>query len=346
MIEPRFHRATALLLMGLFISVHGCANTTPETEEVDVFTYPPETDVLFQIPFVDDLGNPASDADDTTDTSDTEDVADALSPEDVQVDVAPDITEDAPDVPPTDPCDSINCDDNNVCTEDTCVAPGDCVYVDAPGACDDGNPCTHSDECSGSSCQGQTLDCDDGNECTNEICLTTMGCSHAPTGGECSQGSGTCVDGVCSSYTCPDGTASPCAGRTVLEGDATLVNGGDLLSLHGYSIINGNLKVMQGMTQITLPNLEAVSGDLLVINTTSLSKIELPLLKSIDGAITVTGNMALGELLAPALTGSTGEVLIQDNPVLPQCLALAMLTQIQSPLATINGNCADCDPCE
>jgi hypothetical protein len=345
LIEPRFHRAQALLIA--FLAIQGCPEAQKDIVEEDVLQLPADSDVIFQIPFVDDLGNPNDANDDTSDGIGDTLPGDAIEDvPDVADDVGADIIDDAPDIPPVDPCETIDCDDNNVCTADSCVAPGDCNHVAIEAPCDDGNACTELDTCTEGSCESQAVECDDGNPCTNEVCLTTVGCSYAPTGGICADGDGTCADGACSAYTCPDESEAPCPDGMVFEGDATIASGGDLLALHGHSLISGDLIVSQGMSQIILPNLKHVGGSLKVVDTMTLSKLQLPALLSIAGAITITGNDALAAFLVPALAGSTGEVQIQDNPLLPECLALAVLTQIQAPLATVNGNCTDCPPCE
>ena len=75
--------------------------------------------------------------------------------------------------------------------------PGPCVDdID----CDDGNPCTHSDFCSASSCSGTTYACDDGNPCTDDLCNGDATCSFVddcvpPT--ICDPGAGTCVTQLC-----------------------------------------------------------------------------------------------------------------------------------------------------
>ncbi|NUN14542.1 MAG: lamin tail domain-containing protein, partial [Myxococcales bacterium] len=58
----------------------------------------------------------------------------------------------------------IDCDDTNVCTDDSCEPATGCVYVNNTVPCDDNNACTSGDVCSGGVCvSGGGLDCDDGN---------------------------------------------------------------------------------------------------------------------------------------------------------------------------------------
>lgn len=79
------------------------------------------------------------------------------------------------------------CEDGNPCTNDYCDATaGGCISTDAPAGspCDDKNPCTTADACSGGKCtSGQALNCNDNNACTNDTCDKVSGqCVHKPSG--------------------------------------------------------------------------------------------------------------------------------------------------------------------
>src|SRR6185436_915585 len=92
-----------------------------------------------------------------------------------------------------------NCDDNDPCTSDSCVAPTGCVHTYNPGApCDDHNACTTNDFCSGvnlgdcfgDDCPspvgcvgGPPANCDDLNPCTLDTCTPPGPCAHTPTPG-------------------------------------------------------------------------------------------------------------------------------------------------------------------
>ena len=95
---------------------------------------------------------------------------------------------------------TIDCDDNNACTDDACV-DGACVSTPNTGSCDDGNACTTGDVCADGTCQPGTPNndpCDDGNACTsNDTC----------SGGVCQGGSSmNCDDGnVCTDDSCVSG---------------------------------------------------------------------------------------------------------------------------------------------
>ena len=49
------------------------------------------------------------------------------------------------------------CDDGKLCTDDTCTDVGQCQFVANEIDCDDGNPCTGADKCSGGICTGTIL---------------------------------------------------------------------------------------------------------------------------------------------------------------------------------------------
>ena len=131
-----------------------------------------------------------------------------------------------------DPCDGVDacqagscvsgeppdCNDDNPCTDDVCLAGSGCV--NAPFAdgtdCSDGNVCNGEESCQGGICLSPGwLDCADDNPCTTESCDPSLGCQVEPVadGSQCDLGpcgSGSCVDGQCSSgdvSLCDDGNA-------------------------------------------------------------------------------------------------------------------------------------------
>jgi len=89
-----------------------------------------------------------------------------------------------------------DCDDGNVCTDDTCVG-GACQYTNNTVACDDGLYCTLTDTCSGGSCVGS------GDTCPGQMCDEVGDvCADCLVDGDCDDGlycNGveTCVGGVC-----------------------------------------------------------------------------------------------------------------------------------------------------
>ena len=121
------------------------------------------------------------------------------------------------------------CNDNNVCTRDTCVENiQSCQNIPISGTCDDGDPCTLEDRCDDGRCvrrPGSDLrNCDDGNQCTSDSCDASnpdadeLGCVYnveIMNGTDCNADDDdictpddTCSDGVCTAdeqIPCNDG---------------------------------------------------------------------------------------------------------------------------------------------
>ena len=118
--------------------------------------------------------------------------------------------------------------------------PPTCTYLPVPDqqplSCDDGDPCTGEDSCSGGDCTGTPIadgqtcsgrpgvcmrgecveclgegDCDDGNSCTTDACNATH-CTHVPLadGVTCSDGNACTTGDACHSGACVPGTARTC----------------------------------------------------------------------------------------------------------------------------------------
>lgn len=84
----------------------------------------------------------------------------------------------------------------------------------APGTCDDGDPCTVADRCSGGTCSGEVKPCLDGASCTADQCDPATGqCQHTAEVGACSQGAACSGDvGCVTEIPCPNalvGLGSP-----------------------------------------------------------------------------------------------------------------------------------------
>ncbi|MFQ5478980.1 MAG: DUF4215 domain-containing protein [Candidatus Binatia bacterium] len=137
---------------------------------------------------------------------------------------------------------SEQCDDGNLEDGDCCSSS--CTAEAAHAPCDDGDPCTPSDECdgggvcvaSGSTCGNGTLDancgehCDDGNLADGDCCNST--CSFEPEGVPCTDDNDVCTfdlcsaDGVClhpaNSGPCDDAdactTSDSCVGGSCIGG--------------------------------------------------------------------------------------------------------------------------------
>ncbi|RKZ09681.1 hypothetical protein DRQ32_07900, partial [bacterium] len=82
------------------------------------------------------------------------------------------------------------CDDENVCTDDTCNLVLGCQYYNNTESCEDGLFCTTGETCSAGSCGGGSpRDCGDAVGCTIDSCNETLDtCVHAPDHAYCDDG--------------------------------------------------------------------------------------------------------------------------------------------------------------
>lgn len=60
---------------------------------------------------------------------------------------------------------ALDCDDDEVCTTDSCDPATGCRHADNTLACDDGSATTHTDTCAGGACAGAAVVCAPGNQC-------------------------------------------------------------------------------------------------------------------------------------------------------------------------------------
>jgi hypothetical protein len=94
----------------------------------------------------------------------------------------------------------LECNDGNLCTDNSCDATDGCIYTANADSCDDDNPCTVGDFCAGESCQSgpDALDCNDSNPCTDDSCEPDSSCLHSAVADDTDcDPDGTCQGGVC-----------------------------------------------------------------------------------------------------------------------------------------------------
>jgi hypothetical protein len=97
------------------------------------------------------------------------------------------------------------CNDNNVCTTDSCDPRTGCAFVNNNNFCDDGNACTIEDMCVGGTCHpGVPVVCNDNNPCTADSCIPAQGCVYTslPPGSACDDGNPCTTGDVCVGGTC------------------------------------------------------------------------------------------------------------------------------------------------
>ena len=77
---------------------------------------------------------------------------------------------------------SLNVDDGNACTDDSCDPATGAVNTNNTASCDDGDACTTADTCAAGVCVGgAALNVDDGNVCTDDSCDPDDGCQSTRT---------------------------------------------------------------------------------------------------------------------------------------------------------------------
>ena len=135
---------------------------------------------------------------------------------------------------------TIDCNDSQPCTNDSCDPAIGCVNTAKSGdVCDDGSACTLGDICDEGQCKSTApIDCDDENPCTVDTCTPDAGCKSTPTpGSSCDDGdtctqtdtcdaSGQCIgtDNICECSKNVDciGVIDTCLGSPIcVEGSCT-----------------------------------------------------------------------------------------------------------------------------
>ncbi len=122
------------------------------------------------------------------------------------------------------------CDDDNVCTSDSCGGAAGCQHSNKEGGCNaDDSACTEGDACADGKCvAGKALDCDDANICTADACDADKGCvSTAKSKTTCNADDNPCTVGdACAEGVCKAGPAKQCASADFcVLGKCNLVTG-------------------------------------------------------------------------------------------------------------------------
>ncbi len=106
---------------------------------------------------------------------------------------------------------ALNCDDGNLCTDDSCNPATGCVHTNNSAPCSDGNACTTADTCLAGACVGgPALNCDDSNPCTDDSCNPATGCVHTNNTAPCSDGNACTTADTCLGGSCVGGPALNC----------------------------------------------------------------------------------------------------------------------------------------
>ncbi len=114
-----------------------------------------------------------------------------------------------------------NCDDNNGCTDDSCDPVAGCLHTNNTAPCNDADPCTTNDACSGGACVGGAApNCDDANPCTDDACDPAVGCVHTDNTAPCDDGNACTTNDACSGGACVGGAAPNCDDANPCTDDA------------------------------------------------------------------------------------------------------------------------------
>jgi cysteine-rich repeat protein len=115
----------------------------------------------------------------------------------------------------------VNCNDGNLCTDDSCVPGEGCLHEANAAPCSDGDACTTGDSCANGSCQASgVLACDDSNPCTADSCDQQSGCVHAPTDAACDDGNDCTLVDQCTNSVCVGSLAPDCDDENICTTDS------------------------------------------------------------------------------------------------------------------------------
>ncbi len=136
----------------------------------------------------------------------------------------------------------VPCDDDNICTDDSCDAAGGCIFTPNSVDCDDEDPCTVADRCEENLCVGVSVDCEctGDNDCAaledGDVCNGTLICDTSKIPHQCELEAGTEVscpepegtDAICLTATC-DPLSGECS--FAAKNDGFACDDGDLCTI-------------------------------------------------------------------------------------------------------------------
>jgi hypothetical protein len=138
------------------------------------------------------------------------------------------------------------CNDDNVCTNDTCDPGVGCINTLNTAPCDDGDLCTTGDQCQLGECAGTgNLICDDGNICTDDSCGPQMGCQFVTNGAGCDDGNMCTEQDACQAGWCSPGPATDCTDGN----DCTADTCAPLIGCAHANLENGTACIDEGINK-------------------------------------------------------------------------------------------------
>jgi hypothetical protein len=116
---------------------------------------------------------------------------------------------------------ALDCNDDNVCTDDSCDSIIGCVHTANLAPCELEDSCLLGVHCEGGACVSEgSLGCDDGNPCTTDSCLPDAGCANVDNSLPCSDDS-VCTSGdQCAGGQCVPGSQLDCEDGNVCTDDS------------------------------------------------------------------------------------------------------------------------------
>ncbi|MBM4355317.1 MAG: hypothetical protein FJ109_16285, partial [Deltaproteobacteria bacterium] len=106
---------------------------------------------------------------------------------------------------------AVGCDDQNLCTDDTCDPKSGCIHAMNSAPCDDGSVCTLNDKCEKGSCVGSApFVCEDSNPCTDDQCHPKKGCLFVPNSKPCDDANACTVGDTCDAGLCKSKSMLDC----------------------------------------------------------------------------------------------------------------------------------------
>ena len=114
----------------------------------------------------------------------------------------------------------LDCDDDNVCTDNICDPGVGCIDLLNQAPCDDANECTLGDQCALGECAGTgDLVCNDNNPCTDDSCQPGVGCEFVPNAGECDDGNACTAGDHCDAGWCVSSEMADCNDNNICTDD-------------------------------------------------------------------------------------------------------------------------------
>ena len=127
---------------------------------------------------------------------------------------------------------SLDCDDDDPCTTDTCDPAAGCDSELAPAGtdCSDGDACNGAETCdaAGACLAGTPVDCDDDNPCTVDSCDAAGLCEHEKVADDTACGDGDACNGdeLCAAGVCTAGEPLDCDDQNDCTADTCEADGG------------------------------------------------------------------------------------------------------------------------